>query len=94
GSPTVENDLEEAAIRLRPSLKELRHVLEASGARSVAMTGSGSTFFGIYESEGAARAGLRRVREAGYPAVAARGISRAERERSLWMEADGGVSQG
>jgi 4-diphosphocytidyl-2-C-methyl-D-erythritol kinase len=83
-SPSVANDLEEAAIRLQPPLKELRSTLETSGARAVAMTGSGSAFYGIYRDEDAAALGAQQVRDGGYDAVTARTLSREERDRLLW----------
>jgi 4-diphosphocytidyl-2-C-methyl-D-erythritol kinase len=83
GIPGIANDLEEAAIRIRPSLKDLRSTLERSGARAVAMTGSGSAFFGIFDDARSAKEGARRVGEAGFTATAVRSISRAERDREV-----------
>lgn len=82
--PCVANDLEEAAIRLRPSLKGLRTTLETSGARAVAMTGSGAAFFGLFEEAGPAEAAAGRAREAGYAAMTSRTLGRDGRDRSLW----------
>jgi len=78
------NDLEEAAIRLRPELRTLRSVLEASGAVAAAMTGSGSAFFGLYAGEKAAARGVRKAREAGYAAFAVKSVDREERDRTFW----------
>ncbi len=44
------NDLEPAAISLRPQIAEDIEALEAAGAQVARMTGSGSTVFGIFES--------------------------------------------
>jgi 4-diphosphocytidyl-2-C-methyl-D-erythritol kinase len=44
----LENDLEQAAIRLCPCISELREVIEGSGALAVGMSGSGPTVFGIF----------------------------------------------
>jgi 4-diphosphocytidyl-2-C-methyl-D-erythritol kinase len=53
------NDLEPAAIRLVP---EIRDVLEAlSGARIARMSGSGATCFGLFESEAAREAAAARI---------------------------------
>jgi 4-diphosphocytidyl-2-C-methyl-D-erythritol kinase len=84
-SPSVANDLEEAAIRLRPVLKGLRTALESSGARAVAMTGSGSAFYGLYPRASAAASAVRRARKEGYAAIAARSLVRKERDRTLWI---------
>lgn len=89
--PGVANDLEEAAIGIRPSLKDLRSTLERSGARAVAMTGSGSTFYGIFDDETSAREGARRVEEAGFSAITSRSVGREERDRSLWEDESPGA---
>ena len=53
------NDLEAAACQLLPSLRALKQQLRGLGARDVAMTGSGSAIFGLWncaeEAENAAR---------------------------------------
>jgi 4-diphosphocytidyl-2-C-methyl-D-erythritol kinase len=43
------NDLEQAAISLRPSIAEALAALEEVGARRALVTGSGPTAFGIFE---------------------------------------------
>jgi 4-diphosphocytidyl-2-C-methyl-D-erythritol kinase len=52
----LENDLEPAAVRLCPPVARLRRALREAGARAVGMSGSGATLFGVFPSEGAARA--------------------------------------
>jgi len=44
----LENDLEQAAVRLCPCISELREVIEGSGALAVGMSGSGPTVFGVF----------------------------------------------
>ncbi|MFL2935169.1 MAG: 4-(cytidine 5'-diphospho)-2-C-methyl-D-erythritol kinase [Myxococcota bacterium] len=44
------NDLEEAAVGLCPEVGGLMAELAASGARSVCMSGSGATIFGVFDS--------------------------------------------
>ena len=44
----LENDLEQAAVRLCPRISQLREAIERSGALAVGMSGSGPTFFGIF----------------------------------------------
>jgi len=83
-NPYVANDLEEAAIRLRPSLKGLRTTLETAGARAVAMTGSGAAFFGLFEDPAAAETAAGRTREAGYAAMTSRTLGREGRDSTLW----------
>ena len=50
------NDLSSAAMTLHPEIAAAADALRAAGARGVMMSGSGSTVFGIVESE---REGLR-----------------------------------
>lgn len=45
------NDLSAAAMKLHPEIAAAADVLCAAGARGVMMSGSGSTVFGIVESE-------------------------------------------
>ena len=46
----VENDLEPAALRLRPELEHPLRDLRAAGASAAALTGSGPTAFGLFAS--------------------------------------------
>jgi 4-diphosphocytidyl-2-C-methyl-D-erythritol kinase len=50
------NDLEAAAFALEPRLQTLHSEVESELGRPVRMSGSGSAFFSLYDSEGAARA--------------------------------------
>ena len=48
---SVNNDLEQFALKIRPELAELKRLLLGSGALRVLMSGSGSSFFGIYSGK-------------------------------------------
>lgn len=50
----VENDLEPAALSLRPELRSPLAALRGAGALAAAVTGSGPTVFGVFRDEGAA----------------------------------------
>jgi len=50
------NDLEPAALSLRPAISDALDVLRSAGAPHVLMTGSGPTAFGIFEDLASARA--------------------------------------
>ena len=78
----VRNDLEAAAERLRPELRVLRETLVAAGAETARLSGSGSTVFGLFRSEGEARqsASLLESRT-GAQAKVVRTVSRAEFQR-------------
>ena len=47
----LRNDLEKAAFRLYPELADLKRILMDHGALGSLMSGSGSTVFGIFETE-------------------------------------------
>jgi 4-diphosphocytidyl-2-C-methyl-D-erythritol kinase len=55
------NDLEPAASGLCPAIPRLRKQLCAAGALAVGMSGSGSTLYGVFENEAAARAARERA---------------------------------
>lgn len=68
------NQLEEAALAAAPELRRWRAVLDAAGASHFRLAGSGSSFFGLFESADAARAAVERVvGDAGRRALALRG---------------------
>jgi 4-diphosphocytidyl-2-C-methyl-D-erythritol kinase len=50
------NDLESAVVRHWPEIGRMKAALEAAGAEGTAMTGSGSTVFGLFGDRAAARA--------------------------------------
>lgn len=54
------NDLAPVASRLHPGIARIRAELERLGARAVAMSGSGPTVFGLFESAEDARAASQR----------------------------------
>jgi 4-diphosphocytidyl-2-C-methyl-D-erythritol kinase len=78
----LQNELERAALEEAPDVAEsarrMRVILEEEGAVLAQMSGSGSTFFGLFER----RAGAVRARKAlaalGLPALLARTLSLAE----------------
>jgi 4-diphosphocytidyl-2-C-methyl-D-erythritol kinase len=68
------NDLEAAALRAVPELSRWREILDASGHAHFRLAGSGSSFFGIFDSERDARAASTSLaRHAAARGLAARG---------------------
>lgn len=61
----LENDLEAAAFRILPIVKDLKRQLRAHGAHSALMTGSGSAVFGIWDGAERASAAARGMRASG-----------------------------
>jgi len=59
------NDLEEACMRRRPALREVRGAVVGAGATSAIMSGSGPTIFGVFESRAEARRAASEIRGAG-----------------------------
>jgi len=53
-SSSLQNDLQPAALSLRPDLQERLDALVAAGALGVAVSGSGPTCFGLFEDREAA----------------------------------------
>ena len=45
----LENDLEPPAVRLCPSIAQLKEQIGSLGALAVGMSGSGATVFGVFE---------------------------------------------
>lgn len=68
----VYNDLEVVAEQLRPEIAEMKQKLRVAGLSPIAMSGSGSSVFGIAASATQARRIADQLRRAGYWAEAAR----------------------
>jgi len=64
------NDLQPAAISLRPAIEDALGALEEAGAAHAMVTGSGPTAFGLFPSEDEAREAVGRLRSS-YPAAMA-----------------------
>jgi 4-diphosphocytidyl-2-C-methyl-D-erythritol kinase len=73
----VVNDLEAAVAGHHPELARMTAALRESGATAAAMTGSGSTVFGLFEARPAARAAALALRTAGWRPVLTRFIDAA-----------------
>jgi len=81
------NDLEEAALEEAPALREkavrIRDVLREEGARHAALSGSGSSFFGLFGGARAARRAARALEGEGVRATVARTLTLRE-YRGAW----------
>ena len=74
----VFNDLEAPVCRRHPELVEIRRTLEGAGAAVAAMTGSGSTVFGLFETRLAARAASDRLTSTGRRSLVTRTATRLQ----------------
>jgi 4-diphosphocytidyl-2-C-methyl-D-erythritol kinase len=54
-SAILENDLERVGILLCPTIQNIKDRLIEAGAAGTLMSGSGSSVFGIFETEGGAK---------------------------------------
>jgi 4-diphosphocytidyl-2-C-methyl-D-erythritol kinase len=83
----LSNDLERAALEEAPQLAEgLRRagrILKQNGAVMTSLSGSGSSYFGLFEGAVAAQRAEQALRSAGFTAYAGRTVSQA-RYRTAW----------
>jgi 4-diphosphocytidyl-2-C-methyl-D-erythritol kinase len=82
------NDLEPAALQEAPDLAEkvarVRAILMAKGARLAALSGSGSSFFGLFEDAASARRGQAVLVDAGHIAFRSRTLAVPAYRKALW----------
>ncbi len=69
------NDLQAAAIALRPEIEDALRALEEAGAAHAMVTGSGPTAFGLYRTEAEAGSAADELRERFPEAIATRPLS-------------------
>lgn len=87
GDRILTNDLEEAAMEEAPALKErvvrVRDVLRGEGARIAALSGSGSSFFGLFDGARAARRASAVLGKDGMPVCVVRTLT-LDQYRRAW----------
>lgn len=74
----VFNDLEAPVSRRHPTLGEIRSLLDQGGADAAAMTGSGSTVFGLFGAEEAALSASRLLAARGWRTLVTRTATRRQ----------------
>jgi 4-diphosphocytidyl-2-C-methyl-D-erythritol kinase len=74
----VVNELEAAVIRRHPEIADIKRRLERAGAGAAAMTGSGSTVFGLFAGEREARRARGDLERAGLRAITTRTATRRQ----------------
>jgi 4-diphosphocytidyl-2-C-methyl-D-erythritol kinase len=86
------NDLQEAAMEEAPALRErvarIRDVLRERGAHVAALSGSGSSFFGLFDGARAARRAGAALETAGFPALVVRTLT-LRQYRKAWTSPRG-----
>jgi 4-diphosphocytidyl-2-C-methyl-D-erythritol kinase len=75
------NDLEPPVVRRHPDIATWKSLLREAGASAAAMSGSGSSVFGLFRSQSAAARAVTIVARGGGRALLTRTLSRAEYER-------------
>ena len=79
----LRNDLEPAVTSHHPTIGRIKHALLDAGAVFAAMSGSGSTVFGLFERHDAATRTARDLARPGWHVLATRTVSRADYARRL-----------
>jgi 4-diphosphocytidyl-2-C-methyl-D-erythritol kinase len=75
------NDLEAPIARLHPEIDQMKATLRRAGALAAAMTGSGSTVFGLFQRRGDAVAAVETLSGSGWRALATESLGRDDYAR-------------
>src|SRR6185436_8320225 len=90
--PILSNELERAALQEAPELAEIgrriRRVLVREGARLAALSGSGSSFFGLFDDAVRARRAQARLEAEGFTALRGRTLT-LDQYRRIWSRSLG-----
>jgi len=82
----IENDFERVVFPQHPELREIKRALERAGASFSSLSGSGSTMFGIFESQEKAEAAARKFVEDGRRAYKTSTLPRGEYWKTFWVK--------
>ena len=74
----IENDFEKVVFPQSPELRDIKRALVRAGSRYASLSGSGSTLYGLFESEKAAVNAAQDLRKQGLKATATRALTRRE----------------
>ena len=85
----LRNDLEPGVLSSHPTLIEIKHRLESLGAAKTLMSGSGSTIFGLFDSEVERTAAEERLTDTGWWFAAVRTIGRTEYRAAIGVFDEG-----
>ncbi|MBI1762934.1 MAG: 4-(cytidine 5'-diphospho)-2-C-methyl-D-erythritol kinase [Acidobacteria bacterium] len=84
-SPALHNDLENPVLTRHPLLAELKQRLLAHGARGALMSGSGSTFFALFDSEAARATAQQDFIAEGWWCAPARTLNRSAYRQAMQL---------
>jgi 4-diphosphocytidyl-2-C-methyl-D-erythritol kinase len=75
------NDLEAPIARHHPEIDQMKAALRRAGALAAAMTGSGSTVFGLFQKAADARQAVQRLSGSGWRVILTESLGRSEYAR-------------
>ena len=75
------NDLEGPIARHHPEIEQMKTALRRAGALAAAMSGSGSTVFGLFQKRGDAVVAVERLSGAGWRVILTESLDRGEYAR-------------
>ena len=79
----IANDFEKVVFPKYPELRDVKRVLERSGAAYASLSGSGSAVYGLFSSRTKAEQAVRRLEKAGVPARLTTTLTRLEYWKKL-----------
>ena len=79
----IENDFETVVFSQYPALREVKRVLERSGAFYASLSGSGSALYGLYRTRAQAEQAARKLNRAGIAATATTTLTRSQYWKKL-----------
>ncbi len=82
----IENDFERVVFPQHPELREVKRALEREGARYASLSGSGSTLYGVFDSDQQAQQAATKLSEGGTSAFATCTLTRAEYWQRLFQD--------
>ena len=82
----LRNDLEAGVLRLYPALEEIRVRMRRTGAIATMMSGSGSTFFALFDTEAALAAAERDIEDTGWWSAPVKTIGRRQYHEALGLK--------
>jgi 4-diphosphocytidyl-2-C-methyl-D-erythritol kinase len=81
----IENDFERVVFPKYPELREVKSVLERSGALYASLSGSGSAIYGLFASRALAVKVAGKLRKNGVPAAVTTTLTRPQYWKKIWV---------
>jgi 4-diphosphocytidyl-2-C-methyl-D-erythritol kinase len=81
----LQNDLEPGVLALYPALEEIRSRMRRAGALAILMSGSGSTFFALFETDAARAAAKKDIEDTGWWSAPVETVSRRQYHDALGL---------